>query len=85
MIVKILRFTANWCAPCKQLAKTLNDFFKIPIEIIDVDNNAEYVEKYSIKSVPVLLFLDKDGNVLDRLNGAVPLNKIEETISKHKL
>jgi thioredoxin-like negative regulator of GroEL len=84
MISKIFRFTAEWCAPCRTLAKTLEGFLKLPIEVFNIDKVPQNVVRlYNIKSVPVLLFLDKDGNVVDRLVGAHPINKIEEIINKH--
>lgn len=54
----ILRFTASWCQPCKQLAKMLEDAqLEVPIKVIDIDENPKMVEEYNIRSVPTLVFL----------------------------
>ena len=37
---RVLRFTADWCGPCKMLAKNLEDVRMspmIPIEVVDID------------------------------------------------
>ncbi len=59
--MKVLRFTASWCQPCKMLAKTLEDVdTQVPIEVIDIDNNQELSAHYGIRSVPTLIMLDGD-------------------------
>ena len=40
--MRILRFTASWCKPCKDLAKNiLKSNIKLPIEVIDIDLNPD--------------------------------------------
>lgn len=73
--MKIIKFEASWCNPCKQLARTLTNSVDSSIsslvEAIDVDSDNPLVEKYNIRGVPVLLFVDDEGNELARLTGAV--------------
>ena len=41
--MKVLRFTASWCQPCKMLAKTLEDVdTQIPIDIVQCAPNNTY-------------------------------------------
>ena len=59
--MKVLRFTASWCGPCKMLAKTLEDVdTQIPIETIDIDENQQLAMDYGIRGVPTLVMLDGD-------------------------
>lgn len=52
----IYRFTASWCNPCKMLAKTLeNADLGVDIVVIDIDENRELCDKYSIRGVPTLV------------------------------
>lgn len=52
----IYRFTASWCNPCKMLAKTLeNADLGVDIVVIDIDENREMCDKYSIRGVPTLV------------------------------
>lgn len=60
--MRILRFTAEWCQPCKMLAKTIeNANIDIPVEVIDIDTNTEVAQEFGIRSVPTMILLD--GNI----------------------
>lgn len=53
---KIYRFTAEWCGPCKILAKTLDgEDLGVEIEVVDIDENRALCEQYNIRGVPTLL------------------------------
>ena len=76
--MKVLRFTASWCQPCKMLAKTLEDVeTKIPIEVIDIDNNQDIAVQYGIRGVPTLVMLDGDIEV-KRVSGMLMKNQLTE-------
>jgi thioredoxin-like negative regulator of GroEL len=71
---KILRFTASWCQPCKQLAKTLESAdLGVPIEVIDIDVNPEMVEEYQIRGVPTLVHLPSN----QKISGAKTLQELQ--------
>ena len=57
-------FTASWCAPCKQV-KALCDS---RVEIIDVEENSEIVEKYQIRALPTMI-IEIDGKEVKRFVG----------------
>lgn len=64
--MKILKFYAEWCGPCKMLSKTLDTMKEqIPYEIveIDVDNDLESSQKYGIRGVPTMIMVDGDTEV----------------------
>ena len=68
---KILRFTASWCQPCKNLAKQLEEIDTgLPIEVVDIDVNTELAMDYGIRSVPTLVILDENIEV-KRMTGLV--------------
>jgi len=76
--MKVLRFTASWCQPCKMLAKTLEDVeTQIPIEVIDIDENQELAMNYGIRGVPTLVMLDGDIEV-KRVSGMLMKNQLAE-------
>ena len=83
-INKILKFSATWCGPCRVLKQTLEGFTRVPVEEIDVEANTDETTKYSIRNVPVLVYLDENGNEVDRTVGLVTVQKINEIIDKHE-
>lgn len=81
MVSKILKFSAEWCGPCKALKQNLKSI-DFPIEEIDVQENEELAAMYNIRNIPTLIYLDEDGKILHRSVGLVTkdvvLAKIEE-------
>lgn len=72
--MKLLKFYATWCAPCKVLSQVITDAadkITVPIEEIDIDNNLDTALQYGVRSVPVLVLLDDAGNELRRSNGVL--------------
>ena len=83
MITKIEKFGAAWCGPCKVLDRTLQQVTEVDVIKYDVDEYEDLAEEKGIRNVPVLIFYDGDKEV-ERLIGAVSLNKINEIIDKWK-
>jgi len=76
--MKVLRFTASWCQPCKMLEKTLEDVeTQIPIEVIDIDENRQVAIDYGIRGVPTLVMIDGDVEV-KRVSGMLMKNQLTE-------
>lgn len=68
----VLKFSAAWCGPCKILSETLKNVDGI--ETIDIDKDEETTAKYSIKSVPTLVFT-RYGEEVGRVSGNISLNQ----------
>ena len=81
MITRIEKYGSSWCQPCKVLDRTLQQITDVDIIKYDVDEYEDLAMEKGIRSIPVLIFYDRDKEV-DRLIGAVPLNTINETIEK---
>ena len=68
--MKILRFTASWCEPCKALSKTIDRIdTEVPIQVIDIDKESELAQHFGIRSVPTLIKIDEDKKEVERLVG----------------
>ena len=74
-MVKVKRFTAKWCGPCRQLAPAFdelaNEFPNVSFETIDVDISPEPVQEYFITSVPTVI-VEQDGKAVQRYVGLNP-------------
>jgi thioredoxin 1 len=74
-MVKVKRFTAAWCGPCKQLAPLFeqlqSEYSNVLFETIDVDNNKEETMNYMVTSVPTVV-IEKDGQMAGRYTGVQP-------------
>ena len=80
----IVDFYASWCGPCKMLAPVLESVKNkyegsIKLIKIDIDENKEIASKYSIMSVPTLMFFS-NGELVRKEIGFMPQEKIEDII-----
>ena len=59
--MKLLKFYASWCGPCKALTKELQENpVNAEVVSIDVDEEDDLVTLLNIKNVPVLVLYDGD-------------------------
>jgi thioredoxin 1 len=82
-MVKVKRFTAAWCGPCKQLSPLFgqlqSEYTNVSFETIDVDNSPEETQKYMVTSVPTVI-IEKDGQTIQRYIGLNPKSTYVNTI-----
>ncbi len=84
----LVDFYAEWCGPCKQLSPILDllaDDYKDLISVfkidVDVKINKAILDKYSIRSIPVIL-LFKNGEVFEKKIGASSVSVYKSMINK---
>ncbi len=77
---------AEWCGPCKYMAanvftdaevgKLFNDkFINLKIDMEKGEGPA-LAAKYQVRAYPTLFFIDGDGNVVKKVLGAQPADKL---------
>ena len=79
-------FFATWCGPCKMLAYVLDEVEaalgeKIDIVKIDIDKEPELTQEMDVNIIPGLFFI-KDGEVVSRYTGFLPLERLQPRMEK---
>ena len=82
-MIKVKRFTAAWCGPCRQLAPLFeqlkSEYTNVTFETIDVDNSPEETQQYMVTSVPTVI-VENGGQVVQRFIGLNPKSTYVNTI-----
>lgn len=91
--VELIDFYAEWCGPCKVMTPAIESLMEkynvegsdVEVKKSNVDQESELASKYSVRSIPTLVFL-KDGVEADRVVGVQSKdalsNKIEELLAE---
>lgn len=79
--MKILKFWAPWCAPCKKQGELLQEFTTVPVKSINIEEakNQDLVIKYDIRNLPTLILVDGDKEI-KRFAGLISAEKLKEEI-----
>jgi thioredoxin 1 len=79
--MKVLKFAAGWCQPCKMLSRVIEDAgdkITTVIEEVDIDQNMELAKKYGIRGVPTMVMVEDDGTEIKRQSGMLMENQLIE-------
>lgn len=70
MTVRVLHFTAPWCAPCKPVEALLRTLVRAPAElvVVDLDAEPETGMRYRVLALPTVV-IERDGEVVATLDG----------------
>ena len=81
----MIDFWATWCGPCRIIAPVVEQLADeyagkgLKVGKLDVDQNPSTAARYGVRSIPTVLFF-KDGEVVDRLVGAMPKPYFDQKI-----
>ena len=87
--MKIIKIGAVWCPGCLVMKKVwksiMNDYPNLDIIDLDYDMNSNEVNIYNPgKVLPIVIFLDKNNNELERLIGEKSEDDLRGTIDKYE-
>ncbi|KAK6788904.1 hypothetical protein RDI58_012703 [Solanum bulbocastanum] len=84
--MKIEKYKATWCGPCKYMEPVLNDFAAKYTDVefvkIDVDELDDVAQEYGVQAMPTFVLIKK-GKVVDKIVGA-DKDGLQKKIQKHK-
>ena len=93
MGVQIIKFSSEWCGPCKVMAPIFKkiskmDEFKdiefIAYDIEEDEKGVELVEEFHIRNVPTIIIVGKNGEPIRKIIGLVQeqelINIIKDSI-----
>lgn len=81
--MKIVKYGAEWCGPCRATSLNLKDS-KVDYEEIDVDTHPEYLDTKSIKSIPYIeVFKDNETIPCYTHRGLLTIQQINEIKEKY--
>ncbi|MCK4437315.1 thioredoxin [bacterium] len=83
----LVDFWAVWCAPCSMVAPVVEEIAKeyegkLKVCKLNVDEAAAAASEYGIMSIPTLAIF-KNGQIVEKIIGAVPKTALEEKIKPH--
>lgn len=86
-MVKVIRFTAPWCAPCRMLVPIIEqlktEISEVEWETIDVDENPEAAAEKGVRSVPTVMIYNEDA-LVETIVGVVGKNEYARIITDAK-
>ncbi|MGI6169158.1 MAG: thioredoxin [Christensenellales bacterium] len=83
----LVDFWASWCGPCRMVGPFVDQIAeefegKALVGKVNIDEEAELAQRYSVQTVPTLLVF-KNGEIVDKIIGAVPKTKLADLLNKH--
>ena len=83
----LVDFWAEWCAPCKRLAPTIDAVAaeldgKLAVGKLNVDDHPGVTSRFGIRGIPTMI-LFKGGQAVEQIVGLVSKDELKKMVSAH--
>ena len=86
MSLKLMKFEAPWCAPCRAMKpvveEVLSDFDSIELVEVNIDEDSDSAVNHGVRSIPTLILL-KDGKKIGSLIGSRSVEELREFLTNN--
>lgn len=88
--MKVIKIGATWCNGCIIMAPRFKEIEAenpwLDTQYYDFDLNAEEIEhlQIDVEKLPTFIFLDNNGNEIERITGEIEKNVLVDKINSYK-